>query len=132
MTEQEILDNNKLIADFMSVPCTQGNDPKVWRDLPCPFYGGAGSTWNYNSIPKLLPQIKYHSSWDWLMPVVININLLEDWRFDVNIKTMDCDITDEHTNKIIVECSCEYECCELINSVYNAVVKFIKWYNENK
>lgn len=42
MTEQEILDGNKLIAEFMGL---RGN-------------------WLFN-----IREAKYHSSWDWLQPV---------------------------------------------------------------
>jgi hypothetical protein len=59
MTEQEILEGNKLIADFM------------------------GEKWEINSVTNYqLPVVKkfgkwkglrYHTSWDWLMPVVVKI-----------------------------------------------------------
>jgi hypothetical protein len=42
---------------------------------------------------------------------------------------MDCYISDNKGKKI-VSIDCKYNVDELKKSVYEAVVKFIKWYNE--
>ena len=59
-------------------------------------------------------QMKYHTSWDWLMPVVEKINNL--------------------LSKNRVEFGYMDECLQSddIETRYIAVVEFIKWYNENK
>ena len=68
----------------------------------------------------------YHTSWDWLMPVVEKINLLDDYRYTFLIASMDTQIVDNITNDVIVEVSCKHSVDELIKSVYEAVVEFIK------
>ena len=56
MSEKEIIEGNKLIAEFMGIKIIQSrygcNHPLV----TCPYP-------DYSNL-------KYHSSWDWLMPVV--------------------------------------------------------------
>ena len=72
----------------------------------------------------------YHTSWDWLMPVVEKINLLDDYRYTFLIASMDTQIVDNITNDVIVEVSCKHSVDELIKSVYEAVVEFIKQLNK--
>ena len=74
----------------------------------------------------------YHTSWDWLMPVVEKINLLDDYRYTVFIASADTKIVDNVTNNVIVEVSCKHSVDELIQSVYEAVVEFINQYNNEK
>jgi len=73
---------------------------------------------------------EYHISWDWLMPVVEKINLLDDYRYTFLIASMDTQIVDNITNDVIVEVSCKHSVDELIKSVYEAVVEFIKQLNK--
>ena len=70
--------------------------------------------------------MKFHESWDWLMSVVEMINLLDDYRYTFLISSMDTQIVDNITNDVIVEVSCKHSVDELIKSVYEAVVEFIK------
>ena len=74
--------------------------------------------------------LAYHISWDWLMPVVEKINLLDDYRYTFLIASMDTQIVDNITNDVIVEVSCKHSVDELIKSVYEAVVEFIKEHNK--
>ena len=90
-------DNNKLIAEFMGI-----------------------NVGEYTSYPEESPtqyavvDLQYHTSWDWLMPVVEKVFVLsedeEAWRMDIEsgLTTLNIDET------------------------YRAVVEFIKWYNKNK
>jgi len=75
-------------------------------------------------------ELQYHTSWDWLMPVVEKINLLDDYRYTFLIASMDTQIVDDITNEVIVEVSCKHSVDELIKSVYEAVVEFIKRHNK--
>jgi len=70
--------------------------------------------------------MKYNSSWDWLMPVVEQIEHL-NYFVDINHwtsiykaewETRDCIVTVIDGTKF--------------KNTYKAVVEFIKWYNENK
>lgn len=108
-------EDNKLIAEFMEYP-----------DL--------GTKGNFSYL-------KYHSSWNWLMPVVEKIRNVESYdrdKFSTSV-VIDADKTsiksgcygnkshsNQYFNKIF---GGRYNSRE---HTYKAVVEFIKWYNENK
>ena len=75
-------------------------------------------------------QLKFHTSWDWLIPVIEKIEKL-NYDFEilggcwVIIKDVDPN-RDESTE--IIEVSSETK----MQTVYNAVCQFIEWYNANK
>ena len=96
---------NKLIAEFMGVD-------QVDIDYAFNEYS----------------QLKYHTSWDWLMPVVdkIKILVMEDDSDELyNSEEWD-NITHTLVQILFVD-SLHLE----IKSVYQAVVEFIKDYNQN-
>jgi len=124
-------ENNKLIAEFMGL--TIITDSISYFDT------------NYKALKN------YHSDWNWLMEVVEKIEniivkgkqwtVLEDesdvdWNFEVNIESKQCVINrctydgDEEDFLKLYDCR-NYETITKIEAVYNAVVAFIKWYNEN-
>jgi len=124
MSEEEILEGNKLIAEFMGYKYINPKDS-------CDKWG-----WYLNeddSISELyLKELKYHSSWSWLMSVVEKIsndpNVL-----DVGITfNLGCDIyfkdleIDEVPN-----CWTEFE-ETMIGCVYQSCIKFIKWQRKRK
>jgi hypothetical protein len=113
MKQEEIFDNNKIIAKFMGYGYKQ--------------YGGWGYHY-YNQetgdIWKNDAQLKYHSSWDWLMPVVEKIESVD---FIVSMRQSSITIC----NNI---CKTPYfQSHEVSNtkieSTYKAVIAFVKWYN---
>ena len=90
------MDNNKLIAEFM----------------------GRGGTFNHDKTmictgiyPDTMTLMKYHTSWDWLMPVIENIDHL---RY-TPVKGIEDALSTRH-----------------IGDTYNAVVEFIKTYNDEQ
>jgi hypothetical protein len=93
--ENELLENNKLIAEFMEYP-----------DL------GTKGDFSY---------LNYHTSWDWLMPVVNKIR----------VPYNNTEVTGEKYEDII---SVLAEGCVEANQlqVYEAVVEFIKCYNKKE
>lgn len=92
-------ENNKLIAEFMNVD-------QVDIDTAIDEYG----------------KLKYHLSWDWLMPVVrkiVEICCAED-------DEIGAFESDQYTSIL------ETVPLGIIEDAYKVVVEFIKWYNENK
>jgi hypothetical protein len=71
---------------------------------------------------------EYNTDWNWLMQVVEKINTSD---YTVEIHSMDTRIYNNNTGKIIFQSECKWQTHELLNSVYEAVVEFIKWYNKN-
>lgn len=84
-------EKNRMIAEFMG------------------FYGNPITKKGITSIAK---DSKYHTSWDWLMPVVSKC---------LEVNERKCDI--------IREDGLQYAC---LKTTYSAVCEFIEWYNENK
>ncbi len=105
--------NNKLIAEFMEWTLDD-KDLNSYRKYN-------GSIFKYS----LLSNFKYHTDWNWLMPVVERIEL--DMGFDVYIHYNNCTITDGEN-----AFENEAEPNQKIYATYQSVIEFIKWYNENK
>ena len=102
-------ENNKLIAEFMGVYSKENG-------------------YDYTKIGNI--GVMYHTSWDWLMPVIENI---ENLGYEVQIRNTDCIIyqlldTLEYKPVIGTISSASGK----IYSTYTAVVEFIKEYNQNK
>lgn len=126
---QEIIDGNKLIAEFM------GMKEKLDFQLPKTDEGGyypINKKGEYDLTEYFTPysHLDYHSSWDWLMPVVEKIETLTafDGRGEVNyivsIEANQCIISQGGEGEI------EYEQSEAkIGATWKAVVQFINWYN---
>jgi len=108
---QEIIDGNRFIAEFMGWKFNKERKAyHIPQTLGFPFKGK-------------VEDLKYHTSWDWLMPVVEKIERLG---FDFCI--MD--------GAIFIRRQYDYwETYQIIPdkkyAVWLAVVEFIKWYNEN-
>ena len=111
------MEDNKLIAEFMEVKFDKGNFYNMGYDI---FSDGN----LYRSH-----ELKFHLSWDWLMPVVEKINLLDDYRYTVYIASMDTRIEDNITGDVVVDINCKHSIDGLKKSVHEAVVEFIKKYN---
>ena len=95
--------NNKLIAEFMGMT-TSDNDESMM----------IFKTLKGNDI-MYIDKLKYHESWDWLMPVV---NDIINSRDEQNLRLEFTDLN--------------YALCTTnIELVYKAVVEFITEYNNN-
>ena len=95
------MNNNKLIAEFMSVDCVDVD------------------TYLENN-----KELQYHTSWDWLMPVVEKIESLGYW---VNRNDGDITISNKSDMVVITPMSSGG-----IDMMYKAVVEFIKEYNDGE
>ena len=119
--------DNKLIAEFMGVEEAynpNGNDWVLKTTTPDAY----GDTDILESCKD--NELQYHSSWDWLMPVVEKIECTKtddednsDSFFNVMIEVFECNINGRDI------CICENGNTKL-EATYRAVVKFINQYNK--
>lgn len=121
------IENNKIIAEFLSVKIHPCETIENFKFLPIEERG------LYNGY--FIDELKYHEDWNWLMVVVEKIESLEIFdrmgRFNINTKNFDENYTSFITDKDEDFIQCEGD--TKIEAVYNAVVEFIKWYNnQNK
>lgn len=118
-------ENNKLIAVFMQIP-------KCGRCEDCGAY-------QYSATVIYQPEdMKYHTSWDWLMQVVEKIESLNSFRNEVayldhfyvsifgRMAEISCNNKRDSPNIVVWRKS---HTQPKINMVYGAVIQFIKWYN---
>lgn len=146
MTYEEILENNKLIAKFIDL--TPHNLFPDELQAPDNF-GWMAVNVNVNSdyakedneFIGFEEFFQFHKSWDWLMPVVDKIELLNhnvliyngyvlintyhDW-FECNPEV----IENRYTDKNMFEINNYGE--NKLETTYLSVIEFIKWYNINK
>ena len=115
-------EGNKLIAKFMEVT----NEISDLYYLPqFGHYFNSYGNIEFNEVFRST-ELKYHSSWDWLMPVVEKIETID---FVVIIKHGECVVVNNsgNTPKFIQQVS-----TTKIESTWLACVKFIKWDNDQK
>ncbi len=116
MTQNEILDGNKMIAEFMGTKPNEFGMFNFRDDIYCSM------TQPY--IRNI--DLQFDTSWDWLMPVVEKMNTMGQWTqlsykeltgywFEITTPRMGFAETGKNA----------------IESVWKTVVKFIKWYNQN-
>src|SRR5262245_14630463 len=130
MTEQEILEGNKTIAEFMKGKSRfneQMQTKVVYGIQSLPGIGLDEIEW------KEL-ELAYHASWAWLMAVVEKIENLDAGRglYAVEIEGISCAIVfkDETDHPMYYVHHPEAE--SKILAVVTACVQFIQWYNQNK
>lgn len=126
MKPKEILENNKIVAEFMGDSLCLSAYGTNWKAIL--------EAQGHSGYPP------YHKSYDWLMPVVEEIEKTEFWtslltfmpvHFNVYIKGCLCQITaDYDTEKQLEKIGC-YGMTK-IDAIYQTVVKFVMWYNENQ
>ena len=130
MAQEETIENNKLIAEFMGGEFANHNcQPtaywEFWKDEP-----PSNAPYIFNR------HLKYHTSWDWLMPVVEKVtSLTKEKRYIPPGKYLEYkeqrDKYDEQWEKLFDYQAYNFFSGE-IKSIYQAIVEFIKWYNSNK
>ena len=160
MTEQEILDGNKLIAEFMgweyfekSKTSIEGypfgghdyfEETDVWIKNPTDKYREILCHYGYYNIDDDLEKkdlfddwcykLQFNTSWDWLIPVVEKIESLK-WVDEFNI------CYDEVAKGSYANILPSYKdtfnslstdiYTNKINAVYDVVIQFIKWFNQH-
>lgn len=105
--------SNKVIAEFMGHIIDYGFKKDAILYMP----QGEGNASN-NAVHLKLDKVKYHKSWDWLMPVIQRC-YDEGERLDGTEHNFIGEITESLLDGDI-------------EASHKAVVEIIKWYNENK
>lgn len=123
MTQDEILENNELIAKFMGAEFIH-DDPK---DHPDGYYMLEGEYF-------MVEDFGFHESWDWLMPVVEKIENLTDeennYLFSFDCGRDFCVVNFNDLTRKSIVCKSVYK--DKMGSIWKAVVEFIKWYNNER
>lgn len=117
------IENNKLIAEFMHLETSINHNSSEWYEKKIIS----------SIIKEKANELNYHASWNWLMPVVDKIERTStdnkdnsDNFFNVTIEVFECNINGVDADINICENGHTKR-----KATYNAVVKFIEWYNEN-
>jgi len=135
------IEGNKLIAEFMGMKYHHYPKNNYYARPEHTFFEG-DKIWG-------ITELKYHSEWDWLMPVVEKIENTELGDISIHSETFEDDI--------YLNCNVEIEIISLVCSIHIygnmrafkdficinnkktkieatwlACVEFIKWYNFNK
>lgn len=111
MTQEQINEGNKLIAEFIG--CKKDKSWNNWYKVPKKYQKAFG-TQGFG----IGTNCKFHSSWDWLMPVVRKI---------VVLCVDDADelfLSDQYTSIL------DTIPVAVIEDSWKVVVEFIKWYND--
>ena len=103
MENKEIKENNVLIAEFMNYEFHDNVEYKAGHPNPIDF--------------------KYHKSWDWLIPVVTKCTNIGYGNKNPNFDNQ-WNVCFDDTFSAFIDND--------INSIYNAVVKFIKYITNTK
>ena len=119
---------NKIIAEFMGyklMPCNNGKAWDIGKSIPSKDH-----LFPIQGVLHTGNELKFHTSWDWLMPVVEKIECTStdnkdnsDSFFNVMIEVFECNINGGNI------CICESGHVK-IEATYNAVVEFINQYNK--
>ena len=121
---ENIIENNKLIAEFMNIEIDNRQNLKSYRLT--------NSVYSSILLASHTENLFFHDSWTWLMPVVEKIEQLKNrhgFTFSVKISGNYCTIESYNYSLIlrIVECNNITK----FKSVYHACIEFIKWYNSH-
>ena len=106
---------------YIDMTTTQEHNQIIGKFIGWIPYNGLNPKWKYSfetnklfHVPACVTQdeLQFHTSWEWLMPVVKKISECNDYPRHLDIDQLN--IFHSH------------------GRVYNAVIQFIEWYNENK
>lgn len=113
---------NKMIAEFMEWTIEPGMEKES-----NPYYN---QPYKVGYLPQmiLLSELKFNSSWDWLMPVVDKIESIDSCTYEVMLKYAIAFVCDKglHSSPPVVRAIGSTR----IETAYNLVVQFIQWYNQ--
>lgn len=144
MTNEEIIEGNKLIAEWISGGIATDGHPqgsKKWSvHLPREFCDKISIRYHpYNPVLFVFEyELYFHSSWDWIFSVIEKITSL-GFEIEFNIKPnwdeSTFSIYDTKRDNTLVE-SLNFidieNCNSLIQYVWICIIEFILWYNNQK
>lgn len=109
------VEGNVLITEFMNVSHCRADQ---------------GSFYYINDDAYLAEDLKYHSSFDWLMPVVEKIkDYSPDHEIEITMGKTFCRIFARDLDDGSYLYGIDSTEDKPIDAVYNAIIQFIKWYN---
>lgn len=111
----ETIESNKLIAEFMGVNIITIDDIRKNKN---PYISSADG--------HLEDDLKYHSSWNWLMPVVEKIE--DSYEYDVEILQYGTRVL--KNGVVIITNVADFSFDKKIEHCYDVILKFIKEYNK--
>jgi hypothetical protein len=140
MEKVNVLFGNKLIAEFIYPNIIWDYAP---RKLPYEGHDKIENWLQLNLKSGWANHLEYHKSWDWLMSVVEKIESLDLTKWYDTDNFSNCSVNIEHSScyiwlnlnydpgkRVVAIHNGTYE--TKIETVYNAILEFIKWYNEHK
>ena len=110
MSDQEIFEGNVIIAKYRGAkPCKKHPDKQIFLRI------------KNNKQPSLQywHLLKYHSSWDWLIPVIDEIRS-SNYYLDYYLSDLGQFNDGIHINT------------KFISVTFESVVEYLKWYNSKK
>ena len=117
-------ESNRLIAEFMGVkPIKESPDIYTYSDMP---WISVREDSPEKVMDAITEYVKYDKEWNWLMPVVERIEAI-GFPIDIFVKGVSIHKQD---GEPVVDLSGLYAKNKM-STVYDAVVQFILWYNEN-
>jgi hypothetical protein len=123
------IENNKLIAEFMGCIIKDENGNLPTESSQHKLF--VEEEWDKLNVcsPYSPNGVEYHTSWEWLIPVVEKIESLNVVCFEKNLQEEgDYQCLFTKGNDIFI---CHYADTSK-EATYKAVVEFIKWYNETR
>ena len=126
---ENIVENNKLFAEFLD---WEFDDLSETFETPFLKLVEPQAFGDEQFSSKLQDfELEFHTDWNWLMRVVEKIENLQDENncaiYNMQIEQSFTEIIDNHTSETIIY---DIDADSKIEAVYNTVIEFIKWYNE--
>lgn len=113
MTKEEILEGNKLIATFLD-----NKIEKIKGSLDYILLNDGYSKHEHFKDTFWTKTIKYHYSWNWLIPLINKI-YENDWYYKWK------DTSGQFEKEVFIN-------TKFIEVTWQQVIEFIKWYNEQR
>ena len=130
MSEQEIIEGNKLIAEFMDIKLNSRWDDAI--DYVSKYVYDFNDEYYDGSTPL---NFGFHESYDWLMPVVEKITTKDNYSVNIHYGTGATDsfawCTFHTGNAQITSDDINTDEQSLVTAIWKSVIDFIKWYNKH-